>query len=75
MANGELEWSYALGDIIVKPVLVTTSIKQATCIKQACVQFPKQANTIEMYLYEASTCLKQADFDCPFGACLIQVGL
>ena len=38
----------------VKPVLVATSIKQATCIKQACVQFPKQANTLKC------TCIKQA---------------
>ena len=53
----------------VKPVLVATSIKQATCIKQACVQFPKQANTLKC------TCIKQAYFDCPLSACLIQVGL
>ena len=32
---------------IVKPVLVATSIKQATCIKQACIQFPKQANMLK----------------------------
>ena len=38
----------------VKPVLVATSIKQATCIKQACIQFPKQANTLKC------TCIKQA---------------
>ena len=38
----------------VLPVLVATSIKQATCIKQACVQFPKQANTLKC------TCIKQA---------------
>ena len=49
----------------VKPVLVATSIKQATC---------KQANTLKC------TCIKQASvlskhFDCPLGACLIQVGL
>ena len=31
----------------VKPVLVATSIKQATCIKQACIQFPKKANTLK----------------------------
>ena len=40
--------------ITVKPVLVATSIKQATCIKQACIQFPKQANTLKC------TCIKQA---------------
>ena len=34
----------------VKPVLVATSIKQATCIKQACIQFPKLK----------CTCIKQA---------------
>ena len=39
---------------IVKPVLVATSIKQATCIKQACIQFPKQANTVKC------TCIKKA---------------
>ena len=26
-------------------ILVATSIKQATCIKQACIRFPKQVNT------------------------------
>ena len=31
----------------VKPVFVATSIKQATCIKQACIQFPIQANTLK----------------------------
>ena len=46
----------------VKPVLVATSVKQATCIKQACIQFPKQANTLKC------TCLKQADFDYSLGA-------
>ena len=35
----------------VKPVLVATSIKQATCIEQACSQFPKKGKYIEMYLY------------------------
>ena len=29
---------------------------------------------IEMYLYEASTSFKQAEFDYPLDACLIQVG-
>ena len=38
----------------VKPVLVATSIKQATCIKQACIQIPKQANALKC------TCIKQA---------------
>ena len=38
----------------VKPVLVATSIKQATCIKQACNQIPKQASTLKC------TCIKQA---------------
>ena len=38
----------------VKPVLVATSIKQATCIKQACSQFPRQENTWKC------TCIKQA---------------
>ena len=41
-------------DIHVKPVLVTTSIKQATCIKQACVQFSEKANMLQ------HTCIKQA---------------
>ena len=31
-------------------VSVTTFTKQATCIKQACIQFPEKAN-VEMYLY------------------------
>ena len=38
----------------VKPVLVTTSIKQATCIKKGCIQFPKKANKLKF------TCIKQA---------------
>ena len=38
----------------VKPVLVATSNKQATCIKQTSVQFPKRANTLKC------TCIKQA---------------
>ena len=38
----------------VKPVLVATSIKQATCIKQAGIQFSKQADTLKC------TCIKQA---------------
>ena len=38
----------------VKPVLVATSIKKATCIKQACIHFPKKANTLKC------TCIKQA---------------
>ena len=36
---------------------------------------PETCKHIKMYLSLASTCLKQADFDCPLGACLIQVGL
>ena len=39
-------------NITVKPVLVVTSIKQATCIKQASVLFPKRANTLKC------TCIK-----------------
>ena len=32
----------------VKPVLEATCVKQlATCIKQACIHFPKQANTLK----------------------------
>ena len=34
-------------DYAVKPVLVATSIKQATCIKQASNQFPKKENTLK----------------------------
>ena len=33
---------------------MATSIKQATCIKQACIQFPKQAIALK------GTCIKQA---------------
>ena len=40
-------------DNTLKPVLVATSIKQATCIKQA-IQFLKQENTLKC------TCIKQA---------------
>ena len=53
----------------VNPVLVATSIKQTTCIKQACICFPEKANTLK------SSCLQQAQFDYSLGACLIQVGL
>ena len=38
----------------VKPVLIAaTSIKQAACIEQACIHFPKEAIKIynEIYLY------------------------
>ena len=38
----------------VKPLLVATSIKQATCIKQACIHSPKKANALNC------TCIKQA---------------
>ena len=38
----------------VKSSLVVTFIKQATCIKQACIQFPKEANILKC------TCIKQA---------------
>ena len=38
----------------VKPVLVATSIKQATCIKQACIQISKQATILKC------NCIKQA---------------
>ena len=44
----------AIKKITVKPVLVTTSIEQATCIKQACIYFPKKANILKC------TCMKQA---------------
>ena len=44
----------------VKPVFVATSIKQATCIKQASVQFPKQANTLKCtYIKQAPVLSKQ----------------
>ena len=38
----------------VKPLLVATSIKQETRIKQACIHFPKEANSLKC------TCIKQA---------------
>ena len=38
----------------VQPIIVATSIKQATCIKHAWLQFPKKANLLEF------TCIKQA---------------
>ena len=38
----------------VKPVLVATSIKQATCVKQSHIQFPKVKNTLKC------TSIKQA---------------
>ena len=46
--------------ITVKPVLVATSIKQATCIKQACIRFPKQAKTLKCaFLKQAPVLSKQ----------------
>ena len=45
------KWAFS---ITVKPVLVAISTKRATCIKQACIQFPKQANILKC------TCIKQA---------------
>ena len=41
--------------VTVKPVLMATSIKQATCFKQARIQFPKKANTLKC------TCIKGQD--------------
>ena len=35
----------------VKPVILVTSIKQATCIKQAHFQFHKKSNYIKLHLY------------------------
>ena len=58
-----------LPNCAVKPVLVATSIKQATCIKRPVFQFPFVVNKYK------STCLKQALIIYPTGACLIQVGL
>ena len=37
----------AIKSTTVKPVLVATSIKQATCIKKACIQFWKKAITLK----------------------------
>ena len=36
---------------------------------------PAEGKYFEKYMYQASTCLKQAHFDYPLGACLIQFGL
>ena len=48
------------GESTVKPVLVATSIKQATCIKQACIQIPKQANTLKcIFIKQAPVLSKQ----------------
>ena len=35
---------------------MATSVKQVTYIKQACIHFPKQANTLK----RKHTCIKQA---------------
>ena len=35
----------------IKVVLVATSIKRATCIKQACIEFPIQVNILKCILY------------------------
>ena len=56
----------------MKPVLVATCIKQAPVLNKHV--FSSQTGK-QMYLYQASTCLKQADFECLLGTCLIQVGL
>ena len=51
-------------ELRVKPVLVATSIKQATCIKQECIHFPQKKNKyIKKHLYLASTCLKKVYVD------------
>ena len=49
------EWTVDLPGIsIVEPVLMATSIKQAICIKQACIQFQQKANTLKStYIKEA----------------------
>ena len=48
---------------------MAASINQATCIKQACIHFPKRSNTLKC------TCIKQEHFEYPLGACLRRVGL
>ena len=52
----------------VKPVLVVTSIKQATCIEQACSQLPKQAATLKC------CCIKQAPALASRLRCLLNTG-
>ena len=49
----------------VKPVLVATSIKQATCIKQACIQFSKQANTLKCFSIKQAPVLSKQIFIVP----------
>ena len=49
----------------VKPVLVATSIKHTTCIKQD----PRKCHILKC------TFIKQAYFDYPSDVCVIQVGL
>ena len=43
--GGQRVRQYDLNLHKVKPVLVATSVKQVACIKQACIHFPKKANT------------------------------
>ena len=44
----------------IKPILEPTSIMQAICIKQACIQFPKQANTLKCtFIKQAPVLSKQ----------------
>ena len=58
----------------VKPVLVATSIKRATCIKQACGQFLKKEHTLKCTYIKHASVLSKYNFY-PLGACLIHVGL
>ena len=58
-------------DRTVKPVLVVTSIKQPTCIKQPEESCPKIHRHI-FELYYAATCFQQPHFKFPMGGCLRQ---
>ena len=58
----------------VKPVLVASSLKQATCIKQACILFSKWANALKCTCIKQAPILRKQILIIP-GACLLQVGL
>ena len=57
-------------------ILLVNSIKQTTCIKQACHHFPQKGKCTVIYLHYTSTCLQQANFSYKqLKACLLHVGL
>ena len=77
--NSLLEQSESIGKITfqctVKPVLVATFIKQATCLKRPVFPFPVVSNKYKHTCIKHVPALSKHFFKYPLGACLIQVGL